>query len=303
MNSSRQIIMPDFCRRHHRLHFITALRLLRRLGLDLNRVEIIAVGEDENYKGEIREQEPHPGEVITDQTRIVLKIGFPGGVDLVPYQFFYGLKGVTARTDDWENRARTLMAPFDAAHIRRLVQIAHEKLKLDFSFLEPSQIRDFLQLFDFDPPGEDDLEESLIWMILMPRFYRWAGNGDQVAEVLQVLFGFDFSIEENVTRRFEIPDRLRYRLGSPVDRLGKGAFLGTSFCESDSGFRVIIKNVPREKIPELLPDRPLRRKIEKTLELCLPTNLAYDIKIFMARDEVGKAAKGKPMYLGYSSHV
>ena len=73
--------MPDFCNRRHPFHYVTALCVLAKMGIDIDTVDILAVGEYENYRGEIQTQSPKPGAAITDDTRIVLKVGYPSAVD------------------------------------------------------------------------------------------------------------------------------------------------------------------------------------------------------------------------------
>ncbi len=97
-----EYLMPYFCNRRFPFHYTTALCVLMKMGLDITQVDILAIGEFENYKGEVLEQEPAPGRVITAETTVRLKVGYPSAVDFMPYQFFYGLTGSGARSSDWE---------------------------------------------------------------------------------------------------------------------------------------------------------------------------------------------------------
>jgi len=297
------ILMPDLCHRHYPMHFATALHLLRKMGIAPERIDIVAVGTYQNYRGEIQEQNPKAGTAIDRDTRISLRIGHKSAVDLMPYQFFYGLRGITDRADNFEEQARKLMAPFDAALIRRLATAAFETLKFNFGFLDVDQIGSFLKLFDFEQYDRRSNDETLLWLSLMPAFNLWAGNPEMVARILGLVFRLRFRIIENTAIRNEIPSNLRYRLGSRVDRLGRGTIAGREFIEHDTGYTVIIKNVPPERIAALRPGQTERKKLEQLLELCMPGNLTFKIKIKAVRTgcELGK---DRPVgYLGYSSFL
>jgi hypothetical protein len=300
MIPNSEITMPDFCNRRHPFHFATALHLLQKIGISLERIELLAAGEFENYKGEIREQSPDPGTSIDTNTRIVLKVGFPSAVDLMPYQFFYGLRGVTARSSDWELQARQFMAPFDAAYIRRLADSAYQSLKFNFGFLDAEHIARYLKLFALDDEKVKDPEDAILWMTLMPGFHMWAGNAEMVAEILSIMFGFKFKILENIPSRQEIPENLQYRLGSGIDRVGRGVVIGRTFEEYESGYFVIISGVKATDLDKLLPGGRLRKNIEAVLDFSMPGNTEYQIKIKIDRQREPLAGKG---YLGYSSYI
>jgi hypothetical protein len=296
--------MPDFCNRRFPFRFTTALNLLMKMGVDIDRVNLLAVGEFENYCGEIREQSPAPGTVLDENTQISLKVGFPSPVDYMPYQFFYGLEGGRDRSGEWEDRARELFAPYDAAVIRHHAIAKFEILKFNHSFLDLEHILNFLRLFDYAFESEDEqLEELLAWMALLPNFHFWAGNPTFVERALERIFGYKFAIVENVKSEYEIPPSLRYQLGSPACRLGRETIIGKSFLESDSCYTLVVSGIPGEKVKDFLPGMKLRKKLEKMLEVCMPNNLDYKLEF---RVEEKKLFLGKEKgrgYLGYSTYV
>ena len=78
--------MPDLCSRRMPFNFVAALMLLKKVGVDLNKVHLKAVGCYENYKGEILGQKPKAGTELTQSTKIFLKVGKWSAVDIIPYQ-------------------------------------------------------------------------------------------------------------------------------------------------------------------------------------------------------------------------
>ena len=304
MTTSSDRRMPDFCNRRHPFHYTTALNILRLLEVDLNRVVLLAAGEYENYKGEIREQDPPPGATLGSDTPITLKVGYSSAIDQMPYQFFYGLQEHPSRGSAWEQHARELMAPFDAAIIRHDAEARFQILRYLCAGIDASQLEQFLGLFDFVPDKTLlSSEEQLVWAYLMPTFHAWAGNPGRVAELLHFFLGYDFRIVENVSAEYVIDDGIRYHLGSISGRLGKESIVGRTFIESDSTYQVIVSDVPPEDVADLLPGKTKRRKLEWLLDICLPSHLDHIVTIATNRRVLRLGDKRQGGCLGHSSHL
>jgi len=296
--------MPDFCNRDHPFRYETALNLLMKMGVDLNRVKILAIGEYENYKGEILAQTPAPNTALRSDTRIELSVGYPGVVDQLPYQFFYGLAGGTHRTGKWELEARYLMAPYDAAVVRHDAELRYQALKFSFGVADRRHLVNFLELFALDEEKEiESLEDMITWAALMPGFYIWGGNSDRVARILELLFGYRFRIVENIRSRFEIPDGLRYRLGTKSGRLGRESVVGKSFSECDSTYQVIVSGVRRQDMAHFVPGGAARKKLDWALKLCMPNDLDYRLTFEVENRALFVGKKEEGAYLGYSTHL
>ena len=106
--------MPDFLGRRYRFHYLTAMNLLESMGVPLGDIRVRAAGEYENYRGEIRSQDPAPGTAIPPGTVITLHVGCFSAVDFMPYQFFYGLQGIRESDNTWETDGA-----FDDGAVRR----------------------------------------------------------------------------------------------------------------------------------------------------------------------------------------
>jgi len=296
-------IMPDFCNRRFPFHFTTAMHILKKIGVDPRVIEILAVGKYENYKGEIRKQEPAFGTQLTPKTKIVLQVGYDSAIDLMPYQFFYGLAGITDRASDWENAARRMMAPFDAAFIRFMAAASYENMTFNFNFIDEKHLARYLELYDFTGVDISDPETAARWQAIMPSFHIWAGNAEKTAKVLEFLFGFKFIINESVPARQQISKKLRYKLGSKSKKLGFESIIGRSFVECDTAYEVVISGVQGKDISNLLQGKPLRKKIEGVLNYCMPGNLDYKIRIEFAVEETLIGDKVNKGYLGYNTFV
>jgi len=305
MTRSTPPTMPDLCSRRCPVHLHAALMILMKMGIDLRRVRMLADGERENYKGEVRSQRPQAGETIGPNDEVVLTVGAFGAFDHLPYQFFYGLdNGGADRSQDWEARARRLLAPFDASKIRSLARCDYEALQFALGFADRDQLAKFLGLFAFDAAElSDGLQQDILWSALMPYFHHWGGNAELVTRALECLFGYKFRIVESVRDTYQIPAELQFHLGSGTGQLGVETVLGESFVECDSAVTVIVENVRADDVRRFLPGQNLRTKLDQLLKICLPGHLTFDVEIRTKRKKGALGEESNGAYLGYSAYA
>jgi hypothetical protein len=304
MNASERLLMPEFTDRHHPFYFTTALSTLIRLGIDLNRVELLAVGLHETYRGEVISQEPKAGTEIAPRTRIRLEVGLESAVDILPYQFFFGFESNRDSTGEWETAGRRLLAPFDSAIIRRRGWEDFRRLSFTLAQSDREQLLRFFELFEFDPKlvGESSRECSL-WVALLPLFHYWAGNAALVAKMVTAIFGYPCEIIESARSTTAIPVGLQSRLGHNNCRLGSETILGETFSDIDSGYRVVISDVEPEKALGWLPGKPLFMKLKQLLAMCLPGHLEGEVVVRCRRSPFSTGAAQRTARLGYTTHV
>jgi hypothetical protein len=257
----------------------------------------------ENYRGEVHYQEPAPGTAIGPQTEIRLKIGASSAVDYMPYQFFYGLHGITRRVEKWEDRARALMAPFDAAVIRYTARCHEEALTYGSGLVDRRQIIRFLKLFEFEVDAYLPDNELMTLASLLPQYHFWSGNAEFMVQVLSMMFPFTFEVTENVRRRYAVRADIRTRLGQANSRVGQDSVLGSSFVEGDSAYRVTVSDIPAERANDLVPGKPLRKKLEWLIERCMPSHLVYEIELRIDRGASRLGRDSSTARIGYSAFV
>ncbi len=297
-------VMPDFCNRRFPFHYTTALNILVKMEVDINHINLLAVGEYENYKGEVNEQLPPPGTVLQEDTTIELKVGYKSAVDFMPYQFFYGLVGNQEKSGDWEDHARQLLAPFDASIVRHDALARYEILKFNHGFIDLGHILSFLKLFDYEPGFDSQqIKEALVWVAMLPTFHFWAGNPRFAEKALKLIFGYDFEIVENSKSEYEIPEAIQYRLGSKTGRLGRESLVGKSFIESDSCYTVVVSGLSTGDVKELLPGSGRRRKLENMLKIFMPNNFEYKIKYVVGEKKLIIGKEKSKGYLGYATYI
>ncbi len=299
--TGKKLIMPDFVNRRTRYHYLTALNLLSTMGISLSEINIRAMGIYENYRGEIRAQQPPPGTSLAPGTRITLEIGYHSAVDYMPYQFFYGMGPIRKTGKTWEMNARSLLAPFDASVIRYDARMRFQALKYEFGVIDTRHWERFMKQFEFDPRDSGfGIDDTILWISVLPSLYRWGGNREVVAAVLGRLLKYKFRLRENVRASTAIPKELRYRLGLKTARLGKETVLGRSFKENDSTYELEISDIPGDEVAALLPGGKMRRRIERLLDYSMPDHLDRRITLKVNRSGL----KGdRQRYLGYSTYI
>lgn len=304
MMAAERQLMPQFTDRHQPYHFATALTTLVRLGIDLNRVELLAVGLHESYRGEVLRQEPRAGEELTPRTKIRLEIGVESAVDILPYQFFFGFDADRDSSGEWELAARRLLAPFDSAVIRRRGWQDFRRLSFTLAQSDRDQLLRFFSLFELDTKLiGDSFRERSLWVALLPLFHYWAGNARLVGDMVTAIFGYSCQILEGTRTTTAIPIRLQSRLGHNNTRLGSETILGESFSDIDSGYRVVLTGVEPEKVSAWLPGKPLHEKLKQLLAICLPGHLEGAIVVRCRRTGFATGAAERTSRLGYTSHV
>ncbi len=307
MSATDPAVMPQLVRQHHPLTLATALGLLIRAGVDLRTVHLRAVGTYRNYRGEIYAQTPDPGTPLSSQSEIALDVGVSSAVDKLPYQIFYGLIGLTSRSDAWEQHARALFAPFDASQIR--AEFARDFLPVVYGFgsLSSGQIDRWLTLFNFaeiDPQADRKALQQ--WLGWLPQMLHLAGQADGLALILGSLFACQVMVEENVPVDHVVPDRLRTTLGRTSHRLGVDAVLGKTFTECDSGCRILMVVANEEGVRKLLPGQPRRRRLEQLTDALLPAGVTAEIVVEQATSssQLGSSARvGSGIRLGASTSL
>ena len=295
--------MPDFCSRRHPFHYVAALNTLRKLGVDLARVNLLAVGRFGSYRGEVMLQEPEPTTALGPSIEITLHVAALSAVDYMPYQFFYGLEGGRDRSDEWETRARELMAPFDSAAVRMEAKAGHLGQRYNLGVVDSHHLGRFLELFQFHTSDQSPLSELLFWLAALPAAHLWAGNGRGTAAVCSYLMGCPVEIVESRPGVFEMPENCRSPLGTRNARLGKNLVAGHSFAEFESTYEVVVEGVTSERLPAFLPGGRDRRKLEWLLGVCMPSYLEYRIRVVPESQSAAVGGNRRQCFLGYSSYV
>src|SRR5574337_1208490 len=292
------LVMPDLAglRRSVRHRVDSALLSLLRLGVDPGRIVLEAAGPGESA-GAVVGQEPRPGEPIAPATRIVLRVGGPGGMDLLPFPL--------RDESETEFRADRLFALFDNPALKLAFFLRQGGGYLALHPDEPLTARRWLEELFAIPADPWPAARWHALARLVPRLHALGGTRDGVRVAMQAAFGLPVA-EVRVTRDIvPLGAGAGVRLGAANGRLGFDSVLGGG-VRGDARVEVTygplaLDEWRRHAGPELTRER------RALFPLLLPAHLSEAVT---ERWQVGRAADGArladpaaPALLGVNAYL
>jgi hypothetical protein len=221
------LVMPDLVgvRRSVRHGVDSAILTLLRIGIDLGRVVLESAGPGERT-GAVISQDPAPMTPLTRATRIVLRVGGSGALDLMPFPL--------RDESDEEIRGDRFFAIFDNPALKLGFYLRHGGAYLALHADEPITARRWLEdLFQIDP----DAWPAERWHALarlVPRLHALGGTESAVRVAMMAMFGLpvlDVTVQQAIV--LLAPQNV-LRLGCSNGRLGFDSLLGAGVI-GDSG--------------------------------------------------------------------
>ncbi|MBA2628046.1 MAG: PASTA domain-containing protein [Gemmatimonadales bacterium] len=213
------LTMPDLAgvRRTARHRVDSALLTLLRLGVDFGRVVLESAGPGEST-GAVVSQDPPPGTPLTAISRIVLRVGGSGGLDLMPFPL--------RDESDTEFRADRLFAIFDNPALKLGFYLRQGGAYLALHADEPLTARRWLEnLFEIDArPWPSGRWHSLARLV--PRLHALGGTSAAVRVAMNAVFDLPVASVRVVRDVVPVPDSAVVRLGTANGRLGFDAVVG-----------------------------------------------------------------------------
>lgn len=257
--------MPNFRRArrgaHHTLD--TALRALRRLGLDDARVVVESAGPGWS-PGTVVRQEPAPGTVIEARTRVVLGVAGIGALESLPY----ALRDV----DDSSFGVDPLLALFDnpVYKLRHHLRGGGEFFALHAG--DPVTARRWIeQVFQLDATRWAPTRWPALARLL-PALHRLAGREEGLALALRLVCALPLARVDVVRAMVPVATGRRLALGTANTRLGVDTLLGEGLAEA-ARLKVTIGPIPLDLY--LACDTDAERAERQALyALVLPAHLA-----------------------------
>jgi hypothetical protein len=217
--ADRRLVMPDLAgvRRTARHRVDSALLTLLRLGVDFGRIVLEAAGPGES-DGAVVSQDPAPGTELSPVSRIALRVGGSGGLDLMPFPL--------RDESDTEFRVDRLLAIFDNPSLKLGFFLRQGGAYLALHPDEPLTARRWLEdLFSLSAaPWPAERWHPLARLV--PRLHALGGTAAAVRVAMGAMFDLPVA-EVRVTRRVvPVLAPAVVRLGAQTGRLGFDAMLG-----------------------------------------------------------------------------
>ncbi len=212
-------MMPDLAgvRRTARHRVDSALLTLLRLGVDFGRIVLEAAGPGDSA-GAVVAQDPPPGTPLTPVSRIALRVGGSGALDLMPFPL--------RDESETEFRADRLFAIFDNPALKLGFFLRQGGAYLALHPDEPLTARRWLEdLFSVSAdPWPAERWHALARLV--PRLHALGGTAAAVRVAMGAIFDLPVA-EVRVARRVvPVAAPAVMRLGSRNGRLGFDAVLG-----------------------------------------------------------------------------
>lgn len=212
-------VMPDLAgvRRTVRHRLDSALLALLRLGIEPSRIVLESGGPGES-DGAILAQEPAPGAALTPNSRVVLRIGGAGGIDLMPFPL--------RDESETEFRLDRLLAIFDNPALKLGFYLRQGGGYLALHADEPLTARRWLEelLALSAEPWPEARWHPLAR--LLPRLHAVAGTALAVRLAMTGVFQLPVASVHLRRDLVPLPQAMTFRLGEANGRLGFDAVLG-----------------------------------------------------------------------------
>lgn len=114
-------------------------------------------------------------------------------------------------------------------------------------------------------------------------------SAEYLQRVLSDYFGEDLRVEQFVGRWYDVPPEHRTVLGAPGAVLGVSAFAGDRIWQRDMCLRLRIGPLKKEAFAGFLPGGSQAQALEKLLLLLGGPTFEYEIKLVLAKEEVGNS--------------
>lgn len=213
------LAMPDLAgiRRSVRHGVDSALLTLLRLGVDLGHIVLESAGPGEPA-GAVISQSPAPGFGLTPASRVVLRVGGSGAMDLMPFAL--------RDESDTELRGDRFFAIFDNPALKLGFFLRHGGAYLALHADEPITARRWLEdLFLIDPESWP-AERWHSLARLVPRLHAIGGTTSAVRIAMAALFALPVADVRVLQQVVPLESANVVRLGERNGRLGFDAVLG-----------------------------------------------------------------------------
>ena len=213
------VLMPDLAgiRRSVRHRVDSALLTLLRLGIDFGHIVLECAGPGEPG-GAVISQDPLPGTTLTQVSRIVLRVGGSGAMDLLPFPL--------RDESEVELRGDRFFAIFDNPALKLAFFLRHGGGYLSLQADEPITARRWLDDLFAIPVDPWPAERWHALARLVPRLHALGGTESAVRVAMAAIFGLPVATVQ--VRQDVVPvgaERV-VRLGTRNGRLGFDAVLG-----------------------------------------------------------------------------
>lgn len=292
--------MPDFKSRPDGISksLKDAYSYLRGKGFPDKDIFIFPQGRFTEFKGEILDQRPEPGEMVGDGTRITIIAAVPGICEIMPDLF-------TDHRDDFfdeefNNRggAKRLFAIFDSAIIKMLCKL--EWIRDIYGGINQSEavIQYFAELLNLPERNIKQIAPDILGYVL-PSLYGNLGTEGALRIYLETVMGLESQVRVGGYEEYELPPAFVSKLGER-GRIGNDFYLGQTFKGASAKLIIDLLLSNPDLIRDVIPNSKGDFLLRKILEFNVPQT-AEAFRLNMVPDPATIRFKSGSSHLGYGT--
>jgi hypothetical protein len=245
-----------------------AYSFLRTQGFPEKDLFIFPQGEFESFKGEILNQQPTPGEIVSPGERVILIAAMPGICELMPDLFTDHREDFLDDSFTPLGGAKRLFSVIDSAFIKMLCRL--EWIRDVYSGISSSAAMvDYIgSLLEFPERKLGWASQDFLGYIL-PGLYGYLGTESALGAYINAVTGLPGSTRYGGMQTFPLPESEQNRVGQK-GRLGADLYLGAEFKGAEPAFDFSIALDDSRAVESIIPGQPGHSMLRDILSLALP---------------------------------
>lgn len=292
--------MPDFCSRPDGSSrtLKDAYVFLRRKEFPDKNIFIFPQGEFSRFKGEILEQQPHAGETVYPDSRVILIAAVSGICHILPDLFTDQMSDFLSGESNPRQGAKNLFAIFDSMFLRMRCRLEWIR-DIYAGVYQSSRFIDYLNSIFFVPEREAGKSNLVSLGFMLSRLSRFQGTEGALRVFLESLTGLKVNAEILGNMKRAIPPQSVKGLGSETS-LGEDLFLGDRFESEKPELELSFQLEGPEDVQKAIKFTEDREILEDICRYALPFYLAR-FEITIDPESEGIDFKCGNSYLGFST--
>ncbi len=271
---------------------------LRTLGFPDRNLFIFPEGEFTNFKGEIIDQRPEPGELVIPGNRIVIVAAVKGICELLPDLFTDHHESFFDEEISPRGATERLFAVFDSAFIKMICRLEWAR-DIYAGISSSDRITEYWgTLLDLPERKMKQIAPQIVGFVL-PALYGYLGTESALGAYISAVTGIESRAIRSGIQRFPIPEELKNRLGLKAI-LGNELFLGEEFKGVTPETDLELDLTDLATVENIIPKGRQHSLLKEMLALAMPS-AAEIAKIKSRPDSEEICFEGGKSYLGYST--
>jgi len=278
---------------------------LRKNGVPDKDIFVYPLGEFSRFKGDIMNQYPDPGEIVSSESNIILAVNRMSICDLMPDLFTdnrqrSSIDDFFAENFSSQTGARMLFSIFDSACLKMLCRLEWIRDIYAGLYLSENFINYFSSFLSLPEKENDHINPEIIGFVL-PKLYQFMGTESALKVYIESVLGLKCSVSFNNLQTKDLPENLPSRLMSNCI-LGKKMYLGKQYKNPNPILSITLKVKDMKQIKEIIPGGKKHQLLITIIKLCLP-GYAEEYKVHIQPDSDEILFIPGEAYLGYSAKL